>query len=81
MSCPFCRSRSEPRPSSDLHRFLRDAGSIKPREQTRCCPRHQRRLSKSIKTARELGLVDYTRPRWRNDLLDEKPSRKKKKRS
>jgi small subunit ribosomal protein S18 len=61
--CIFCSERLEPpsppRDVEGLKRFLSAQYKILPRRKTGVCSKHQRRLAKRIKLARELGLLPY----------------------
>jgi len=43
-----------------LRRFVSGLYKIRGREKTGLCARHQRKVSKGIKRAREMGLLPYT---------------------
>lgn len=43
-----------------LRRFLSSRGKIKPRRQTGTCARHQRRVARAIKRARQIALLPFT---------------------
>ena len=59
--CQFCKSKSEPRywDASSLRRFLSDRGRIYIRTRTGTCSKHQRRVSREIKRARQLALLPF----------------------
>jgi small subunit ribosomal protein S18 len=60
--CMFCRDQdikiSYLNPKG-LRRYITDRGKIIPRRYTGVCAKHQRRLSRSIKIAREMALLPY----------------------
>jgi len=63
MDCYFCqRNRGEIdfRNPELLSRFISGLGKIRARKKTGLCSRHQRKLAKSIKRARNLGLLSAT---------------------
>ena len=43
-----------------LRRFVSDTGKILPRRRTGLSAKHQRRISQTIKIARQLALLPYT---------------------
>ncbi len=60
MNCYFCQRNIKDidfKNTEVLKRFLTDLGKIKPRKKTGVCAKHQRRLTKAIKRARNLGLI------------------------
>jgi len=42
-----------------LKQFISDTGKILPRRVTKVCLKHQRKLSKEIKRAREMALIPF----------------------
>ncbi len=50
-----------------LRRFLSSRGKIKPRRQTGTCARHQRRLARAIKRARQIALLPFTAEHLRGE--------------
>ena len=60
--CFFCAQSLETvtlRDTELLRRFLSGQHKILPRKKTGTCARHQRRLAREIKRAREMGLLPY----------------------
>ncbi|MEK7557333.1 MAG: 30S ribosomal protein S18 [Patescibacteria group bacterium] len=60
--CFFCAQNLEEvtlRDTELLRRFISGQHKILPRKKTGTCARHQRRLSREIKRAREMGLLPY----------------------
>ncbi|MBI4039983.1 30S ribosomal protein S18 [Candidatus Daviesbacteria bacterium] len=59
--CQFCGSKTEPRywDANALRRFLNDRGRILPKMRTGTCTKHQRRLGREIKHARQLSLLPF----------------------
>jgi len=60
--CVFCVDKIEDIDYKDIgfvRRFMTDRGKIAPRRMTGCCAFHQRKVSKAVKRARELGMVPY----------------------
>jgi small subunit ribosomal protein S18 len=60
--CRFCADNIEAisyRDAKDLRRFVTDRGKIVPRRVSGVCAKHQRQLSRAIKTARELSMLPY----------------------
>ena len=43
-----------------VRKFVTDRGKIAPRRSSGCCALHQRMVAKSIKRARQAGLLAYT---------------------
>jgi len=61
-SCIFCSSVKDfidYRNVKTLHRYLDNRGRIKVRRRTGVCAKHQRKLAKAIKRAREMALLPY----------------------
>ena len=61
--CYFCKRNIKEidyKDTETLSRFLDPLAKIKPRRQSGVCARHQRKLSKTIKKARVLGLLPFT---------------------
>lgn len=60
--CPFCKAKKNPdyKDYKDLRKYLSERARIIGKEYTGVCSKHQRRLSKAIKRARELGLLPVT---------------------
>lgn len=62
MECYFCKKNIEEidfKNSELLRNFISDLAKIKPRKKTGTCAKHQRKLAKAIKKARQLGLLPY----------------------
>ncbi|PKQ27910.1 MAG: 30S ribosomal protein S18 [Candidatus Anoxymicrobium japonicum] len=60
--CYFCKEKITYIDYKDigmLRRFLSERGKIRPRRVTGTCTRHQAGLSKAIKNAREVALLQY----------------------
>lgn len=60
--CFFCAQNVEQvtlRDTELLRRFLSGQHKILPRKKTGTCARHQRRLAREIKRAREMALLPY----------------------
>lgn len=61
-SCFFCAEGLDVvtlRDTELLRRFISGQHKILPRKKTGSCARHQRRLAREIKRAREMGLLPY----------------------
>ena len=61
-SCIFCSSGKDfidYRNVKTLYRYLDNRGRIKVRRRTGVCAKHQRKLAKAIKRAREMALLPY----------------------
>ncbi len=62
--CPFASGQMEVtdyRDTKMLSRFISDTGKILPRRRTGVSAKYQRRLAQTIKRARYLALIPYTR--------------------
>jgi len=62
MNCYFCQKNIrgiDYKDSETLLRFISGLYKIRPRKRTGVCAKHQRQLSRAIKTARQLGLLPY----------------------
>lgn len=59
--CFFCERRVEPLAAEfkTLEPFLTRRGKIRGRKRSGLCAKHQRRLAKEIKRARNLGLLPF----------------------
>lgn len=59
--CFFCKSKTLPtfKESETLKKFLSPRGKIFPKEKTRICSWHQRKLASEIKLARILILLPF----------------------
>ena len=63
MACYFCIKNIQEidfKNTELLKRFITGLGKIKPKKITGLCTPHQRKLSKAIKRARQIGLLSYT---------------------
>ena len=61
-NCIFCSSVKDfidYRNVKTLYRYLDNRGRIKVRRRTGVCAKHQRKLAKAIKRAREMALLPY----------------------
>ncbi|MEJ7718187.1 MAG: 30S ribosomal protein S18 [Thermoleophilaceae bacterium] len=64
--CPFCKDKIKDVDWKDfgtLRRLMSDRGKIRSARITGCCRRHQAQLARSIKRAREVGLLPYVADR------------------
>ena len=62
--CSFCKDKTEYIDYKDTHglrRYMSDKGKIRPRRITGTCAQHQRDLAISVKRAREMALIGYSR--------------------
>lgn len=62
MTCYFCSQNAKEIDFKDvevLKRFLSMAYKIKPRKYTGLCFKHQRKLKRAVKTARQMSLLPY----------------------
>ena len=63
MACYFCIKNIQEidfKNTELLKRFITGLGKIRPKKRTGLCTPHQRKLSKAIKRARQIGLLSYT---------------------
>lgn len=63
MTCYFCQKNTDEvdfKNTDLLSRFVSGFYKIKGRKKTGLCSYHQRKISKAIKRARQLGLMPYT---------------------
>jgi|TARA_B100001971_G_C18248582_1_gene576311 small subunit ribosomal protein S18 len=63
MECYLCKKNIKEVDFKDgtlLRRFLSGLGKIKSKNKTGLCAKHQRRIARAIKRARNLGLLSYT---------------------
>ena len=59
--CAFCEGKTaEYTNISFVRRFISDRGKILPTRLSGCCAKHQRRVTKLVKRARQAGLIAYT---------------------
>jgi small subunit ribosomal protein S18 len=61
-NCRFCEARIEEIDYKDvklLQKFLSSVGKIETRKRSGNCPKHQRKLSTSIKRARIMALLPF----------------------
>lgn len=66
--CVFCQtgaSKIDYKDARGLRRFISDRGKILPRTKTGLCAKHQRKVAKAIKRARELALLPYVSEHYR----------------
>lgn len=61
--CSLCRQGTEPdyKEVLVLRRFITDRGKILARSKTGVCAKHQRRLKREIKRARNMALLPFVR--------------------
>jgi len=60
MNCYFCQKNIKEvnfKETETLRRFITGLGKIRPKKRTGTCASHQRKLARSIKRARHLGLL------------------------
>jgi len=60
--CQFCVDKIDQIDYKDvtrIRRFISERGKIEPRRKTGTCARHQRRLSRAIKRARQVALLPF----------------------
>jgi small subunit ribosomal protein S18 len=60
--CVFCAEGVEEvtfRDTEVLQRFISGQSKILPRKKTGSCAKHQRRIAREIKRAREMGMLSY----------------------
>jgi len=63
MTCYFCQKNKKEvdfKNTKTLKKFIDETYKIKNRRKTGLCAQHQKKLSKAIKKARELGVLPYT---------------------
>lgn len=63
MNCYFCQRNIKEidfKDTDNLKNFVSGLGKIKARKKTGVCAKHQRRLAKAIKRARNMGLLSAT---------------------
>lgn len=63
MDCYFCKQNIKEIDFAEtmlLSRFISSLAKIRPREKTGLCAKHQRRVAKAIKRARQMGLLPHT---------------------
>ncbi|PIR02670.1 MAG: 30S ribosomal protein S18 [Candidatus Nealsonbacteria bacterium CG_4_9_14_0_2_um_filter_37_38] len=63
MNCYFCQKNIKEinyRDVETLWKFISAFYKIRPRRKTGVCTKHQRKLSRTIKRARQMGLLPYT---------------------
>ena len=63
MDCYFCKKEIQEidfKNTNLLKRFISGLGKIRSRKKTGLCAKHQRKLARTIKRARTLGLLSYT---------------------
>ena len=62
--CYFCKNKAieiDYKDISSLKRYLTFNGRIQNRSRTGTCAKHQKRLTKAIKKARQLALMHYVK--------------------
>jgi len=62
MECYFCKRNIKEvdfKEDALLRRFISGLGKIKSREKTGLCAKHQRRVARSVKRARNIGLLSH----------------------
>ncbi|MEO0091278.1 MAG: 30S ribosomal protein S18 [candidate division WOR-3 bacterium] len=61
--CFFCERKEQVITYNNpvLRNFISERGKILPAQYTGTCPRHQRRLKKAIKLARNLAILSYVK--------------------
>ena len=60
--CRFCANRElaiDYKSTEVLKNYISDTGKIEPRRITGTCAKHQRRVSREIKKARQMALLPY----------------------
>jgi small subunit ribosomal protein S18 len=60
MDCYFCKKNIQEidfKEQELLRHFISGLGKIRPKKRTGVCSKHQRKLAKAIKKARQLGLL------------------------
>ena len=60
--CEFCRSNAKSIEFTEIYtlrRYVDNRARIKNRRRTGVCAKHQRRLAKAIKMARQMALLPY----------------------
>ncbi|HDL75000.1 MAG TPA: 30S ribosomal protein S18 [bacterium] len=63
MDCYFCRKNIKEidfKNTDTLKNFLSGLGKIKSKKRTGLCSLHQRKVTKAIKRARNLGVLSYS---------------------
>ncbi len=61
--CMFCQDKEKEIDYKDvqtLKRFVSDRGKILPRRITGACAKHQRKVTKEVKRARQVALLPYS---------------------
>ncbi len=61
--CQFCAAGVDAldyKNTDLLKRFISDRGKILPRRKVHACAKHQRRVARCVKRARQLALLPYT---------------------
>jgi len=59
-SCYFCKNKNQEidfKNEQMLKRYLNFSGRIQPKSKTGNCTKHQRKIAKAIKTARQMGVL------------------------
>ncbi len=63
-TCLFCTEKTKEidyKDVSKLSRFITERGKISPRRISGVCARHQRRLARAIKRARQIALLPFVK--------------------
>jgi small subunit ribosomal protein S18 len=60
-NCPFCKEKKEPdyKNTGELGCYITDRGKIIGKGRTGLCAKHQRRIARAIKRARQIGLLPF----------------------
>ncbi|OGC91831.1 30S ribosomal protein S18 [Candidatus Amesbacteria bacterium RIFCSPHIGHO2_02_FULL_47_9] len=60
-NCQFCKEKKEPeyKDVATLSKYVSDRGRILGKNRTGVCAKHQRKLAKAIKRAREVALLPF----------------------
>lgn len=60
-NCVFCNEKKEPdyKESESLKKYLTERGKIIGKDRTGVCAKHERKLGKTIKHARYIGLLPF----------------------
>jgi len=66
MTCYFCSQNTKEIDFKDydiLKKFLSASYKLKPRKETNLCSKHQRKLSRAVKIARQMALLPFLPPK------------------
>jgi small subunit ribosomal protein S18 len=61
--CYFCKKKLEEVDYTNveiLSHYIAESGKIRPASRTGTCAKHQRKLTKAIKRARQMAIIPYT---------------------